>query len=82
MNDSLEPLYERLAARAMAKAAQPPVKPSAARRFKAKPYVRRAPAHKTHCLRGHERTDDNVGSSGGCRICQSERNKRKEVKAI
>src|SRR3990172_926560 len=30
---------------------------------------------KTHCKRGHPRTPDNVGASGGCKTCASELNR-------
>lgn len=38
---------------------------------------------KTHCLRGHERTPQNVGKGGECLLCEKEqrRNKTPETKA-
>ena len=68
MND-LEALYQRLAAKAMAKADLPPETPSVATRFVIKRYKRMAPPLKTHCIRGHERTVDNLTESGTCREC-------------
>ena len=73
MDSELEALYSRLAAKAMSRADLPPEKPSAATRFVRKRYKRLAPAQKTHCIRGHERTDENLDAGAGCYLCRKER---------
>ena len=72
VDSALEGLYQRLAAKAKAKADQPPPKRVVAR-SKRKPYRRRP---KLICLRGHDRTPENVNSGGRCKICRREDAKR------
>ena len=69
--DSLESLYDRMAEKHLRKAQDAPERPSAAVRHVPAPFKRLAPAQKTHCLRGHERTDANLDGGGSCRLCRS-----------
>lgn len=69
---SYEPLWQALAAKAAAKADQPPVKRVVARPKRGK-YRR---GTRTHCCNGHERAG-NIGANGRCKVCDAARARRK-----
>lgn len=62
MSVDFDTLWAKLAAR--------PKRDDTPKKRERAPYYTRTPKPlKTHCKRGHERTPDNVCSTGGCKTC-------------
>jgi hypothetical protein len=70
-----EPFWQRIAAKWKGKPqTEPPV------RLAAHPPRRITRVKKTHCLRGHERTPENIRPGGACRTCHLERARLQRIR--
>ena len=75
MSDAeLERIFVRMAEKAFAKAQVPTQRAMRVHPFK-HPYRKIKRVLKTHCLKGHARTPDNVGMNHQCLECRRIRNK-------